>query len=375
MILGAMVDAGLAVEKLRAELSRLPLDGYVLDTQTVNRRGIRGTQVSVTAVASQPERPRHLPDILRLIDQSSLSEKAKRTSVAIFHRLARAEAAVHGVSTEDVHFHEVGAVDAIVDIVGAAIGIEQLGIDRAYASAIPTGYGITQAAHGAIPIPGPAVLELLKGSAATVYQGRIEAELTTPTGAAVLTTIATFETPRMSVQAVGYGFGRKELPWPNALRLWLGQPMADLQEDVVCVVETNIDDSTPEMLGAVMDRLLEKGALDVYFTPIQMKKNRPATKLSVIAPIPLRAQLAQMVLEQTTSLGVRVYETSRLISQRWQETIESPWGPVRVKVKSFGGQRSARPEYDDCLRIAREQNIPIIEVYEAVRLALTSLYS
>lgn len=374
MVLGAMIDAGLSVDKLKAGLAKLSIAGYTLSAEAVNLKGFRGTQVSVKVAEDKHQHHRRLSDILRLIDQSSLSDGVKKKAAAVFRRLAEAEAAVHGTSLEDVHFHEVGATDAIVDIVGVAIGLDEMEIERVYASPVPTGYGMVQSAHGPIPVPGPAVLELLRKTAASVYPGQIEAELTTPTGAAILATLAIFDSPRMSVKAVGYGFGQRDYPWPNALRIWLGEPVAGLQEDKVCIVEANIDDATPEILGAAMDELLAGGALDVYFTPIQMKKNRPATKLSIIAPVALRSHLAKLVMRSTTSLGVRTYEADRLICQRWQDTVESPWGPVRIKVKAFGDRRSASPEFEDCLRIAREHNVPIGDVYEVVRLALTSLY-
>ncbi|MDA8187177.1 MAG: nickel pincer cofactor biosynthesis protein LarC [Dehalococcoidales bacterium] len=371
MAVGAVVDAGVPLGKLEAELSKLPVGGYSLSAETVNRKGFRGVQISVT-LSEDAQPRRHLSDILQIIEQSQLSKRVKDSSSAIFRHLAEAEASVHGTSVEEVHFHEVGAVDAIVDIVGFVVGLDALGVEKVYASAVPTGYGMVQSQHGQIPIPGPAVLELLAGVGAPVYPGRVEAELTTPTGAAILATLAAFEPPQMKISKVGYGFGRKDLPWPNALRLWLGEPVLNLEGDFVSVIETNVDDMAPELLGALMDDLLAAGALDVYFTPIQMKKNRPATKVSAIAPQSLRTQLAEMILEHTSSLGVRIYETSRLKCQRWQETVETSWGPVRVKVKALGGRHSAAPEYEDCLKIAREQGMPLKDVYEAVRLALTS---
>jgi hypothetical protein len=369
MLLGALVDAGLDVEELRRAVGRLPVGGYRLEAAPVVSHGISGQRVSV--VLEEPSQPhRHLADVEELIGRAGLADGVEQRSVAVFRRLAEAEARVHGEPVERVHFHEVGAVDAIVDVVGAVWGLTRLGAERVYVSPLPTGSGKVRSAHGLIPVPAPATLELARRAGAPLVPSAAEAELTTPTGAALATTLGTFRQPPMTLERIGYGFGRRELPWANALRLWLGQPIGSAAgQDEVSVLEANLDDTTPELLGAAMERLFAAGALDVYFTPIQMKKNRPATTLAVICPVEREPELAGVVLAETSSLGVRVQRMRRYKAERWSSTVETPWGPIRVKVKSLDGRLSAAPEYDDCLRVAGEQGVPVPEVYAAVRAA------
>ncbi len=370
MVLGALVDSGVAIQDLSDALSALGVSGYTLESHPTGGGEFKGTRVRVTLDESAHQPHRHLDDILSLIQKSRLSNRVKETSTRIFRNLAEAEAAIHGMSPNHVHFHEVGGVDTIVDVVGAAIGLEMLGIQKVYSSPMVTGFGTVTCAHGVIPVPGPATLELLRRAKAPARAGDVEAELVTPTGAAIVTTLAEFSTPLMNVTAVGYGFGQRKLSRPNALRLWIGTPVAqDAEEDTVAVIETNLDDMTPEELGAAMGALLEAGALDVFFTPIQMKKNRPAVMLTVLAPPGLEASISAQILKHTTSLGVRRHQAQRLKAQRRQETIQTPWGPARVKVKSFDGVVTASPEYDDCARIAREHGLSLAEVSEAVRAA------
>jgi uncharacterized protein (TIGR00299 family) protein len=290
----------------------------------------------------------------------------------------------------------VGAVDSIVDVVGAAIGLEALGIDRLYASSLPLAGGTVRSRHGPLPLPAPATLELIARVGAPTRPAPGGGELVTPTGAAILAELATFEQPPMRVRRIGYGFGTRELPWPNVLRLWLGEPAApgsaglwpapvgvseteagqrpavpegDLIRDEVVLVETNLDDASPELLGYAMERLFEAGALDVYFTPIQMKKNRPGTLLGVIAPPDRADALARIILAETTTLGVRLRPLARLIAERREATVETPLGPVRVKLKRLGDRTVAAPEYDDCARLARSGGVPLAEVYRLVAAA------
>ncbi len=322
----------------------------------------------------EPQPHRHLSDVLAIIEGSTLDPDVKARASSVFRRLAQAEARVHGTTVEEVHFHEVGAVDAIVDVVGAVLGLKALGVERAYASSLPMGSGTIQTAHGLLPVPAPATLELLAEAKAPMRPSEAKTELVTPTGAALLAELAEFHQPSLRLRAVGHGFGRKQLPWANCLRLWLGDPLetggtADAERDEICVIEANLDDTTPELLGAAMGRLFAAGALDVYFTPIQMKKNRPGVKLSVLGPPELEGELAATVLRETTTLGVRVTTARRLKGRRWQESVATPWGPVRVKVKEFAGQRTAAPEYDDCLRVADSSGAPVAEVYEAAKAA------
>lgn len=367
MVLGSLVDAGVPIRDLRDALSTLGVGGYTIEHFPAGDGEFRGSRVVVSLDQNALQPARHLSDILSLITKSRLSPWVKETSSRIFRNLAEAEATVHGMGAHAVHFHEVGGIDAIVDIVGAAIGLETLGIDKVYSSVLVTGYGTVTCAHGVIPVPGPATLELLKRANAPAKAGDVEAELVTPTGAAIITTLSEFASPPMKVARVGYGYGQKRLSRPNALRVWIGEPaIEDAEGDSVAIIETNLDDMTPEALGATMGTLLEGGALDVFFTPIQMKKNRPAVMLTVLAPVGLEASLSALVLKHTTSLGVRCHHARRLKAHRRQDIAQTPWGPVRVKVKSFAGQESAGPEYDDCARIAKEHGIPLAEVYEAV---------
>ncbi len=366
MLLAGLLDAGLDPDRLRQELQRVPLGGYTLEVQRVSQHGLTGTSVRV--VVAEPASPeRHLADILALVEQSALAEPVKERVRRVFRLLAEAEATVHGTTPERVHFHEVGAVDSLVDIIGVCLGLDLLGVRAVYASPLPAGGGQVQTAHGLLPVPAPAVLEICRRVGAPLLPSAARTELVTPTGAALLGALATFAQPALRLRAVGYGFGQKTLPWPNCLRLWLGEPLdPGLECERLAVLETNIDDATPEMLGAAMERLLAEGALDVFFTPIQMKKNRPATKVSVIAPPPLAAHLASVLIAQTTTLGVRVFAAERYRAQRWTATVETPWGPVRVKVRDLFGQRQASPEYEDCLRLARAHDRPLAEVYAAV---------
>ena len=374
MTLGALLDAGLSLDTLRSELGKLNLSGYSLSSERIVSRGISGTRV-VVHLGEQGQRHdhdehhgRHLREVLQLICESNLSEWVKRNSSDIFQRLARAEGAVHGIPPSQVHFHEVGAVDAIVDVVGACIGLEALGVRRVFSSPLPTGSGTVQCAHGLLPAPAPGTLELLREARAPTWPGPGPGELVTPTGAAIVCALATFSQPRLRIERTGYGFGRKELPWVNALRLWLGTPLDEcLEEDTVALLETNIDDEPGELLGAAMERLFEAGALDVYFTPIQMKKNRPAIQLSVISPRERAFELAEVTLRETTSLGLRVSEVRRWKAVRRQERLQTPWGEVTVKVKVLGESSQVYPEYEDCRRLAREKGISLMEIYEYVR--------
>jgi pyridinium-3,5-bisthiocarboxylic acid mononucleotide nickel chelatase len=369
MTLGALVDAGLPFDELRAAVAKLPVGGYELRTERVVSKGITGTRVSVE-LQDKDQPHRHLSDVLALIDGADLAAPVRARASAVFRRLAEAEARVHGEPVENVHFHEVGAVDALVDVVGAVWGFERLGVQRVYVAPLPTGSGKVRSAHGLIPVPAPATLELARQVNAPLVPSPVESELVTPTGAALAIELGEFRQPPMRLERTGYGFGRKEMPWANALRIWLGRPLGtSAAQDDVSLLETNIDDSTPELLGAAMERLLGAGALDVYFTPIQMKKNRPATKLAAICAPDREQEIASLLLAETSTLGVRVQRLHRYKAERWTETVETPWGSVGVKLKSFEGHRSVAPEYDDCLRVARASGVPVAQVYEAARAA------
>ncbi len=364
MILGALVDAGLPLETLRKELDKLGLHEFELRAQKVEKHGISGTKVDV--IAEEGHVHRHLKDVLNIINNSSVSDRAKKKAGDIFRRLAEAEAQVHGVSIEQVHFHEVGAVDAIVDVVGAVIGLDLLGIEAIYASTLRFGSGTTRGAHGAMPIPVPAVVALCKGLPAR--RTDIPFELVTPTGAAILTTLATSIGQPMTLrtETVGYGAGSRNLDQvPNLLRIEVGEQVTDLETDAPTLIETNIDDMNPEVYGYLVDRLLAEGARDAYLTPIIMKKGRPGIQLSVLADPDRVSPLTDLVLRETTTLGVRFSRVTRQMLPRTQETVETAYGPIRVKIADPDGLHRAKPEYEDCARLAREKNIPLLDNYKA----------
>lgn len=377
MFLGALLDAGLPFETLQEALATLPLSGYQLTLEKVHDKGIQGVHFDV--VIEEKEQPhRHFSDIAALLHASSLPDPVRETALAIFRRLAEAEATVHGTTVEEVHFHEVGAVDSIVDITGAAIAIAALGISQIYASPLPLTGGHVQSAHGLLPVPAPATLEILRRVQAPWRACPVEGELVTPTGAAILATLARFETPAIAIEQVGYGFGRKRLPWPNCLRLCLGQPYNTMSTeaesadtDWVTVIEAHIDNMSGELLGGLMERLLAAGAFDVSYTPMQMKKNRPATLVTIICPPEQGDRLALLLLSESSTLGVRIQQVQRLKAQRSQQEITTPLGAISVKVKRLG-QRviSAAPEYDACERIAREKQLPLADVYEVANQAI-----
>jgi uncharacterized protein (TIGR00299 family) protein len=381
MFLGAMLDAGLSLDTLKTSLTSLPITGYELVVENIHDKGIHGSRLTV--VTSEQEQPaRHLTEISAILYASTLPAPVRDISLAIFQRMAEAEASVHGTSIEEVHFHEVGAIDALVDITGAAIAIESLGIAQLYASPLPLTSGHVNTAHGSLPVPAPATLEILRRVAAPWKPCPIEGELVTPTGAAILATLARFETPAIAIERVGYGFGQKNLPWPNCLRLCLGQGQnlldsgedGQVDTDWVTVIESNIDNMSGELLGGLMETLLAAGALDVSYTPIQMKKNRPAVMITLICPVEAGERLAQMLLRETSTLGVRIQQIQRLKAQRTQERIETPIGPVVVKVKRLGTRIiSALPEYEECIRISRERNMPLEEVYAVTQHAIAAI--
>jgi uncharacterized protein (TIGR00299 family) protein len=379
MLLGALVDAGLSLDALEAELAKLDLDGYEIDCARIQSHGLTGTRLSVRdTLGAYPAR--HLHDIQQMIEGSTLSDTVKVRSLNVLERLGRAEATIHGVPLQEVHFHEIGAVDTIVDIVGFVAGLELLGIGQAYASAIPLGSGTIQTAHGRLPVPAPATLALLSSVGAPTVAHPAQTEIVTPTGAALLSGLAVFERPQLQVHAIGYGFGQKEFAWANGLRVWIGQrwpgergtagALDAFEQDQVVVLECNLDDSTGEMLGYAMERLFAAGALDAWFTSIQMKKNRPGVLLSVLSPAEKTMDLASVLLRETTTLGVRLSSTRRFKADRRMRAVHTPWGEVQVKEKWLGGLRlDSSPEYADCARLARATGEPLHRVMNAARCA------
>jgi uncharacterized protein (TIGR00299 family) protein len=394
MALGALLDAGLPLGALRAELGKLGLGGWALDAERGVRRYLAGTRACVHA----PEQAahRHLADVRAIVQASALAPEVKERSQHVFTLLAEAEGQVHGIPAEQVHFHEVGALDAIVDVVGVVAGLALLGVEAVYASPLPLGAGWVRAAHGLLPIPAPAVLGLLAGAHAPTLPDDTPAELVTPTGAALLAALATFERPAMRIESVGYGLGARDLERPNALRVWLGAletrdvrleagaraldkpashsdalQASSLKPRAPILLETNIDDQPPEQLAYAAERLLELGALDAWLAPIQMKKGRLATLLAALVPAELEDAAVALIMRETTTLGVRRRAVERHTCEREVATVETPLGAVRVKRKRWRGQDlGAAPEYEDCARLAREHGLPLREVY---RLALEGL--
>lgn len=367
MTLGALIGAGADPEKLREMLSGLGVSGYKLEVKETEKNHIAAMDAEVVLERHHEHHHRRLGDILAIIDGSDLSDWVKEKSRLIFTRLAEAEAKVHGSTLEDVHFHEVGAVDAIVDIVGTAICLELLGRPKAVSSPMPTFTGFATGSHGVFPLPAPATLELLKN--VPWREVGAEGELVTPTGAAIITAMASEygPMPPMIVEKIGYGAGTQVHGFPNVLRVMLGETSGSrLKSDTVTVIQTNIDDLNPQFYDSVMSRLFDAGALDVFLSPIQMKKNRPGMLLSVISSSELESKVIETALRETSTLGVRVQRMDRVcLDRRWEE-VDTKFGKVRIKIGHINGEViNASPEYDDCKRAANEHKAPVKQVYDA----------
>ncbi len=370
MVLGALVDAGLSIDTLRRALSNLSLRGYEITAAPDTRAAISGTRVTVTTRPG-PKPHRNLNDILSLINESALPNSVKKNADDIFKRLAQAESRVHKVPIDQVHFHEVGAVDAIVDIVGAACGLQLLGVERIYCSPVPPGSGTVKSEHGRLPVPAPATVELMALADAPFASSSPHAptmELSTPTGVAIMTALAKFSQPEIRISSTGYGIGQKDMgEYPNVLGMWLGEIEDSLQARPLHVIETNIDDMNPEIFPYLMDKLFELGARDIWLTPIQMKKGRPAHKLSVLASPEDQQAVIGKIMKETSTLGVRVSSVLRHEAERRVEKVDTSLGPVRVKLKLLGGNPvSLSPEYEDSAEIASRSRLPLREVYRIV---------
>lgn len=373
MFLGCLVDAGWPIEALRhtvASVLEPEVDeaAWSVESRSVNRGAFRATLVDVR-VDERDQPHRHLAEIERIIAAAALPDGVKKNASEVFRLLAEAEARVHGSGIEEVHFHEVGALDAIVDIVGVCAGLDALGITEVYAGPLPLGAGWTDSQHGLLPLPAPATLELLAAAGAPTRPAPGPGELVTPTGAALAAHFAAgrWRQPMLRLRRIGTGAGRKEFAWPNVARLWLGEvddPQGMIQ------LETNIDDMNPEFIAAVSEKLFRAGAADVWITPIQMKKNRPGILLSVLARSTLENVLAEIILRETTTLGLRVQPIGRHEAQREIRSVETRYGPVRVKLKLLGDQvLGAVPEYEDCKQLADATGVPLRLVYEAAQAA------
>lgn len=363
MVLGALIDLGLDIQELEAELKKLKLSGYRIRAERVLRKGISGIKFSADTEKEKVQR--NLRDIVYIIEESKLDSDIKELSKKAFSELAKAEAGIHNKDIDQIHFHEIGATDSIIDIIGAFIGIKRLGVASAYSSKVHLGSGFVECRHGRLPLPAPATLELLKGI--PVYSSGVEAELVTPTGACILKTVSKGfgPMPQMKIAKIGYGAGEKELLIPNFLRIYLGESTEDVYDrDEIMLVETNLDDVSPEVIGYVFERLLSQGALDVFTTPILMKKNRPAFVLSVlIEPDKLDNALA-VLFEETTTFGVRIQRLERRKLFREVISVKTEFGEVEVKIGKAGGRvETIAPEYESCRKIAREKKIPFKTVY------------
>ena len=368
MTVGALLHLGVPIGDLQNELAKLPLSGYRISTSTRVQSGIRATKFDVEV--SAPLSERSFRAISHMLRESALLPLVKETALRIFTKLAEAESRVHGIAPGAVHFHEVGAVDSIVDIVGAAFGLHWLGVEQIYASMLPMGKGFVPSRHGVLPIPAPATVELLKGLQVRLEDG--DAEMVTPTGAAIVAAVARQgPIPAMQLTAVGYGAGGRTLPdRPNLLRLLLATSVTQPREEQLLVLETNIDDLNPEIYEHVMERLFAAGARDVCLLPLQMKKNRPGVMLWVLGEIADRERLSAIMFAETSTIGIRSYPVARVALRRESKDVETLHGVVRMKLSHApDGRVHAAPEYEDCKRIAREKNLPLKVVYEAALLA------
>ena len=370
MILGALVGAGVDPRSLTDQLQLLGVGGWQIDLEKVDRSGISSTYAKVQTAHEHVHR--HLRDILKIIYDSGLNDRVKDRAARIFSRLAEAEGQVHNLPVEKIHFHEVGALDAIVDVCGAAIGFDLLGIDQFICSPLRVGLGMAKMAHGTFPIPPPAVAELLKGK--PIYAGEIEGEFVTPTGAAIITTVCDrFEAlPPMKIEATGYGAGtRNPKGFPNALRILVGElaESTGAADELLLMIETNIDDMSPQLFGHVMDRALELGALDCFLTQTQMKKNRPGMMVSILCRPPDREKFLEMLFAETTTIGARSYEVSRRALARETVRVETAFGPIDVKVAQTNGHVKAMPEFEQCRAAAEKSGVAVREVQEAASVA------
>ncbi|MGH9904898.1 MAG: nickel pincer cofactor biosynthesis protein LarC [Pyrinomonadaceae bacterium] len=370
MILGAMVAAGVDPTELKAQLSLLEVKGYTIEFEPVARAGMGATYARVQTAHEHAHR--NLSDILKIIYGSRLSEGVKDRAAKVFSRLAEAEARVHNQMVDQVHFHEVGALDSIIDVVGGPICFDLLGIDHFVCSPLHTGSGTVEMDHGRFPVPPPAVAELLKD--VPIYATEIKGELVTPTGAAIITTVCSEfgPLPNMKVEQIGYGAGTREYErFPNVLRVMIGEVAAQSKGDEsLLIIETNVDDLSPQVFGHVMERALELGALDCYLTPIQMKKNRPGVLLSILCRPAEKERLTGLLFAETTTLGIRSYEVERRALDRQIVRVETQYGPIDVKVARLNGHVvNDMPEYEQCRAAALKAGVPLRSVDSAARLA------
>jgi pyridinium-3,5-bisthiocarboxylic acid mononucleotide nickel chelatase len=366
MTLGALIDAGVDADAIQKGIDSLGLP-IRMEIEKIRKGGFAATYVRIEGADEQSHR--FLPQVEEILKRGSLSSRQRDLAGRIFRRLAEAEAAVHGMPLEKVHFHEVGALDSIADIAGASIGLDLLGVERFTSRSVPTGSGMVKCAHGLMPVPAPGTAELLKG--VPLAASSIKAELTTPTGAAILTTVVSewIDHPLMRVEQIGHGAGRRDFPeQPNLLRLFVGTSANPAESDRVWMLETNLDDLPAEVIGYCYDLLLDAGALDVFSTPIFMKKNRPGVLLSVIGPEETLPELETILFRETATFGIRRYAVDRHKLQRRPHTITTAWGPVKGKLGWLEGRPPVfSPEYEDCARVARQHGVALRDVYRAAQ--------
>lgn len=367
MFLGALLDIGLPFEELKKAISSLPFHGYSIDFKREMKNGLSATKFLVS-IDEHHHKHRNFEDIEKIIDKGDLNDNVKQRSIKVFRSIAEVEGHIHNHPPEKVHFHEVGAVDSIIDIVGAVFGVDYLGITTFNASHIPLGTGFIKSGHGTIPLPAPATIALLKDI--PVYSSGLEYELVTPTGAALVKEfVNSFEgLPSMIINNIGYGAGTRDLPdRPNLLRVVTGTDTKENDTDTVAVLEANIDDANPEWLGFIMEKLFAEGALDVIYTPVYMKKNRPGTQIEIIGKPETKDHLMDVLFRESTTLGIRYRYSQRKILKREQVNIESPWGKLDAKkITRPDGSFVIQPEYESCKKIAQKQGIPIKDIYTQV---------
>ena len=368
MIIGALLDAGLSFAKLRQEIRKLGLSGYNISAKRVTKHGIAATKFSVDIKKKQPER--HLSDIVKIISKSKLESDIKETAISIFKRLAEVEAHIHSEPIEKVHFHEVGAVDAIIDIVGAVIGLKILKVDRIYSSPLALGKGSVQTSHGLLPIPAPATVEIVKGHPVKITD--IDSELTTPTGGAIMTTLADFIDPGIVTPTkIGYGAGSRDNDGlPNVLRVIIGRENSEIQTDTITILETNLDRVSGENLGNLFDELIQDGALDVFVTPIMMKKNRPGHLLSVLCESNKKNELANTILRSGTTLGIRISTIGRIKLARKEKIIKTSGGNVSIKIAHLDGRELIFPEHDEMLKAMKKSKLGYDDIYFEIQRAI-----
>ena len=370
MMLGALLDVGWEASDLRKEAEKLKLGGWGLEVKKVSRRGITGTQVRIR---DEENKPRSFSELLEIIENSDLKDKVKEKSRSILTRIGEAESRIHGVPLSEIHLHELGGVDTLIDVVGTVSGIERLGIEKIYASRIHVGKGFIECAHGILPLPAPATLELLKD--VPIYGGDVEGELATPTGAAIISSLASGfgRIPSMVTQRIGYGAGERDFPFPNLLRVFLGTAEEISKdayvENAAMVIEANIDDMNPEIYPYLMEKLLEAGAKDVYFIPMHMKKNRPGILLGAIAEEEFQ-EVVDVIFRETTTLGVRTHEVCRKKLSREEIWVSTKYGKVRAKLGILQGKVvNISPEYESCRELSQKSGVPLKDIYQEIQLA------